>query len=107
MHNEHSGKVECKTTIFYDLRNGKLPTPEKKQQRLVDEGNILIAAGGEALTQLLTIVSYYLLENPRVMRLLHEELRAVMPKSTSQPTWKDLEALPYLVSGHHVEDLLM
>lgn len=96
--NEHSGKEECKKTIFYDLRNGKLPESEKKKQRLIDEGNILIAAGGEALTQLLTIVSFYLLENPRVLRILQEELQTIMPESTSRVMWKDLEALPYLVS---------
>lgn len=96
---EAVNEVGSKETIFSELRNGKLPHSEKEAQRLVDEGNILMIAGGEAITQLLTVTSYHLLANPAILARLQEELATVMPEPDTPVTWAQLEQLPYLVSG--------
>lgn len=54
-------------------------------------------AGGEAITQLLSIISYHLLDNPTALARLQEELHTAMPDTNTPVTWNDLEKLPYLV----------
>jgi cytochrome P450 len=67
----------------------------------MDEANILMIAGGEAITQLLTVVSYHLIANPLVLCRLREELDVLMPRPDTSITWCDLEKLPYLVRYIH------
>lgn len=55
-------------------------------------------AGGEAITQLLTVTSYHLLANPAILARLQAELATVMPEPNTPVTWAQLEQLPYLVS---------
>ncbi|KAI5201242.1 hypothetical protein E4T38_06142 [Aureobasidium subglaciale] len=93
---EHVKVAHHDVTIFSELRNGKLPAIEQEPRRLIDEANILMIAGGEAITQLLTIVSYHLLDNPHILVRLREELDNVMPRPDSPITWCELEKLPYL-----------
>lgn len=94
---EAKGTIGSKDTIFSELRDGNLPADEKLPQRLVDEAKILIAAGGEAITQLLTIISYHLLDNPEILSKLQAELLTVLPEPDSAVTCAQLERLPYLV----------
>ncbi|KEQ96327.1 hypothetical protein AUEXF2481DRAFT_3847 [Aureobasidium subglaciale EXF-2481] len=95
---EHVKVAHHDVTIFSELRNGKLPAIEQEPRRLIDEANILMIAGGEAITQLLTIVSYHLLDNPHILVRLREELDNVMPRPDSPITWCELEKLPYLTA---------
>lgn len=104
---ETSDVKESKTTgqptIFSEILNGKLPQAEKETQRLIDESKIVIIAGGEAITQLLAVVSYYLIANPAMLKRLQDELATVMPEGKSQRDIKvsDLEKLPYLTAIIH------
>jgi len=95
---EAEGKSGKRDTIFSELRDGQLPPSEKRPQRLIDEANILMVAGGEAITQLLTVVSYHLLDNPVILAKLRVELDTVMLSPDSAVSWSQLEKLPYLVS---------
>lgn len=98
-------KCSDETTIFSELTGGRLPPAEKLPRRLIDEANILMIAGGEAITQLLTIVSYHLIANPHILAKLREELDVAMPTANSEITWCDLEKLPYLVRPNHLDCL--
>lgn len=99
LQDENISSKDTQRTIFSELRNGDMPDREKEPQRLIDESNIMIIAGGDALTQILTVISFHLLDNPAVLAQLQNELKTVMTRATSSVTWKQLENLPYLVSS--------
>lgn len=65
----------------------------------MDEGFILIGAGGETTAQTLAVLSYHLLSNPEVLKKLRAELVEVMPEPNSRASWQQLEQLPFLVSA--------
>ncbi|KEQ68684.1 cytochrome P450 [Aureobasidium namibiae CBS 147.97] len=90
-------------TIFSELTGGKLPPAEKQPRRLTDEANIFMIAGGEAITQLLIIVSYHLIANPYVLAKLREKLDVAMPTLDREITWCELEKLPYLGRPNHLD----
>ncbi|KAF2220603.1 putative cytochrome P450 [Elsinoe ampelina] len=85
-------------TIFSSLRGGKLPDLEKTRKRLLDEGTILVVAGGEAITQLLTIVSYFLCDNLHILARLQQELKTAFPEGSDDVTWDKAQNLPYLTA---------
>jgi cytochrome P450 len=96
-------KTRGDPTIFSEILNGKLPQSEKAPQRLIDESKIVIIAGGEAITQLLVVCSYFLLANPSMLQRLQAELATVMPAGEDGEAQKaikvsDLEKLPYLTA---------
>ena len=84
-------------TIFEELRDSDLPPQEKTIERLMDEGFILIGAGGETTAQTLAVVTFHLLNNPETMLELRAELDKIMPDPESSVSWQTLEQLPYLV----------
>ncbi|EDN92795.1 hypothetical protein SS1G_08659 [Sclerotinia sclerotiorum 1980 UF-70] len=67
--------------------------PDKKTlSRLADEGNILIGAGGETTAQTLAVLFYHLLDNPKMISRIKDELGTL----DEDITWKRLEKLPFL-----------
>ncbi|KAF4550592.1 Cytochrome P450-like protein 84 [Elsinoe fawcettii] len=95
---QNKSGVLLEETIFSSLRNGKLPDSERTRKRLLDEGTILVVAGGEAITQLLTIVSYHLCDNSRMLRKLQQELKKAFPEGSDEVTWERAQSLPYLTA---------
>lgn len=84
-------------TIFEELRDSTLPPQEKSVERLMDEGFILIGAGGETTAQTLAVLTFHLLNNPLVLQKLQTELDTAMPDPSRPMSWQQLEQLPYLV----------
>jgi len=62
----------------------------------MDEGLILVGAGGETTAQTLTVLSFHLLNNPEILKRLRRELLEVMPDPTIPASWQKLEQLPFL-----------
>lgn len=85
-------------TIFDDILDSNLPDQEKSTERLWREARIFLAAGTETTAWMLAVITYYLLENPRVMRKLREALEQVIRGSSVLPGMTTLEQIPYLVS---------
>ena len=78
----------------------------------MNEGFSLIIGGTETTARSLSLCFYNLITNEPVRTKLREELRQVMPAPDRQPTWNQLEKLPYLVramasSTYDVGDLLI
>jgi len=96
----NSEKVNTNThkTIFEELRESTLPPQEKTIDRLMDEGLILIGAGGETTAQTLAVLTFHLLNNPDKLEKLRKELVKAMPDRNVLLPWQKLEQLPYLVS---------
>ena len=66
-------------------------------ERLAQEGFVMLAAGGETTSRVLSTAFFHILSNPHVLRRLQEELMAVIPDATRLPSVKVLEDLIYLV----------
>jgi len=85
--------------IFRTILQSSLPSQEKEQMRLGQEGFVAIAAGGETCGRMMSTAVYYVMAHKtQVMPRLSQELLEVMPTRDAQPDLKDLEQLPYLVS---------
>ena len=46
---------------------------------------------------MLSVLTFFVLHDPEILRKIQNELRSVMPESDSQPKWSELEKLPYIV----------
>ncbi|KAK7952714.1 uncharacterized protein PG986_008442 [Apiospora aurea] len=100
--NDKDSSSAERPTIFHELiRSPDLPPAEKTLQRLVDEGQTMIAAGQETTSFLLKTVTYHVLANPAIharlraelvdVNVAHDGVGGVMGASVAQ-----LERLPYL-----------
>ncbi|KAA8563986.1 hypothetical protein MFRU_025g00110 [Monilinia fructicola] len=89
----HEDTGSRQNTIFHELRDSDLlPLQEKTVNRLADDGNILIGAGGETTAQTLAVLFYHLLENPKLLSTVRDEISTV----DEDITWAKLERLPFL-----------
>lgn len=97
-------------TLFQELRDSNLPPVEKTVGRLMDEGLILLGAGGETTAQTLAILTYHLLSRPEKLQKLRKELHRAMPDPAQSMPWKELEQLPYLratiLEGHRIAAII-
>ncbi|KAF2733104.1 putative P450 monooxygenase [Polyplosphaeria fusca] len=83
-------------TIFHGLLNSDLPSSELSMQRLLGEGQTIVAAGSLTTAHYLKSATYHILAAPQVLNKLRAELMAAMPDPTVLPPYKDLDRLPYL-----------
>ena len=84
--------------IMSELIYGDLPETEKKLPRLVDEGQSVVGAGSITTAEMLSAMMYHLLEDPKLMANLRQELEPVMKRTDGRPSQSDLEPLPYLTA---------
>ncbi|KAL4897326.1 cytochrome P450 [Aspergillus ambiguus] len=91
-----SGSKADKSSIIDTLAGPSMPRHMRTPDRLMNEGFSLVIGGTETTARSLSLGFYHLLTNEPVRRKLREELRQVMPTPDSQPTWSQLEQLPYL-----------
>lgn len=94
------GKTQSTSTktIFHELLTGTLPPQEKRIERLWQEGQIVVGAGTETTAWTLSVILFYLLDNPNVMARLQTELKHAIPDPSERVSWNRLEQLPYLGS---------
>ncbi|KAH7381519.1 cytochrome P450 [Pyrenochaeta sp. MPI-SDFR-AT-0127] len=105
-----SGGKNTHRTIFEELRDSTLPSSEKTVERLMDEGFILVGAGGETTAQTLAVLTFHLLNSPIALEKLTCELRQAIPDAKNPPSWQKLEQLPYLratiLEAHRVQAVI-
>jgi cytochrome P450 len=83
-------------TIFHALLSSDLPQEDKEVERLTEEAHVVIAAGQETLSLILTFITYQLLANPAILRKLKEELAEAIPDPDVVTPEATLANLPYL-----------
>ncbi|KAJ9223542.1 hypothetical protein DTO271D3_1622 [Paecilomyces variotii] len=93
---EEEKKKYAHPTFFHDVLESNLPPEEKSAERLAQEIQVVIGAGGETVAKMLSWTTYYLLENPEKLQKLREELDRLDPEHTASLV--DLEKMPYLTS---------
>jgi cytochrome P450 len=88
--------------LFTDiLDSDALPESEKSLSRLSAESMALLSAGTETTAWTLSVITFYMLSQPKILSRLAQDLNQTSPE---QRTWLSLEKLPYL-SGVVLEGL--
>lgn len=64
--------------------------------RLSGEGAVLLGAGTETTSWALSVTTFHLLNAPRILNKLTQELQTVVEDPQHLPSWSTLEKLPYL-----------
>lgn len=83
------------------LNNPNLPQSLKTRQRMVDESQLVIAAGLSTTGWAATVASYHILANPEILQRLRTDLYKQIPPGQKRYDctdldWAELESLPYL-----------
>ncbi|KAL8807560.1 MAG: hypothetical protein Q9200_004625, partial [Gallowayella weberi] len=90
-------KPDGQRNIFHDLFTDDHLSPEEKSaERLAAEGVGIVSAGSMTVAHTLSVTSYHIIANPKILRKLQEELAAALPNDGSNAQWSKLEQLPYL-----------
>lgn len=86
-------------TVLWEVsKSSVLPPEEKTFKRLAIDANNILAAGFETTGNVLTLMTYLVLEHPEVHEKLKLELAAAIPNPKEIPSWQVLEKLPLLSS---------
>ncbi|KAI1137896.1 cytochrome P450 [Hypoxylon sp. FL0543] len=91
-----AGIVYERQTIFGELLNSDLPQQEKSVARLTREATSVLGGGTETLSWTLSVLTYFLLTQPRILSKLNDELRMAVSDPQNLPPFSVLEKLPYL-----------
>ena len=90
-------KTASHPTIFHELLNSDLLSPEEKSlPRLAEEGETVVGAGANTTAHMLKLTSFHLLANPVILQKLKAELASATPNPGSPIPLRQLEQLPYL-----------
>lgn len=84
-------------TLIDTLAAPSMPEHMRSAHRLMNEGFALVIGGTETTARSLALGAWHLFTREDIRNKLREELKQVMPTPDSQPTWNDLEKLPYMV----------
>ena len=90
------GKEAPRRTIFHELLSSDMPPEEKRCDRIMQEGIVLIAAGTETTAWALSVITYYVLANSEINANLKAKLMGISSKCGGTPSLTQLEQLPYL-----------
>ena len=85
-------------TLLDALTAPSVPDWDKTVERLKDESQLVLLAGMDTSARFLTAMLCYMATYPKVLRKLRDELSGVATTKEAKLTWRQLEALPYLVS---------
>ena len=90
--------AQTTTNLFHSILSSNLPVAEKRQDRIAQDGFVILVAGGETTARVLATATYHLLANPDSSLLnLKKELAVVMEDPKIRPDIRILEQLPWLV----------
>ncbi|KAH0437675.1 cytochrome P450 [Colletotrichum camelliae] len=90
---------DTKSSIFHHILRSDLPETEKATDRLNREAFALLAAGTITTSSTMTLITYFVLENPNIEKRLRQDLQQVTacyPETV--PRWADLEKVPFLTA---------
>ncbi|PTB65475.1 cytochrome P450 [Trichoderma citrinoviride] len=86
-------------TIFHSIDRSTLPQEEKTSDRLMQEGLIVLFAGSDTISRLLSHTIYHLLDNPELLDKVRKEILDAAGDCKDLPDVKVLETLPWLAAS--------
>ncbi|KAF7190245.1 Cytochrome P450 monooxygenase [Pseudocercospora fuligena] len=96
------GEKTRDTTLFATLLEHQGPPSGQKAprafvQRLEQEAKMVVSAGSETVARSLSVASFHILNDPKILSELHKELcQSIADPAASFPSWSSLSQLPYL-----------
>ncbi|KAJ0125283.1 hypothetical protein J7T55_006628 [Diaporthe amygdali] len=91
-------QAEESQSVFHSLLRSDMPPAELSDMRLSADAMALLAAGTATTSSVLTLISFYIISEPRIRNRLRDELGVAMagvpPGKLLQ--WTQLEKIPYL-----------
>lgn len=84
--------------IFHEILQSKLPESEKSNSHLSEAALTIVGAGTATVGWVLSVATYHLILNPRILTKLKAELKSAIPDSDTGVPVEVLENLPYLVA---------
>ena len=66
---------------------------------LVDEGFLILVAGGDSTAYTIACTTYYLLTHKACLQQLKKELQSASPEENGVLGWNNISKLPYLVTS--------
>lgn len=80
------------------LKSPEMIPEEKVYNRISQEGAVVIGAGGETTSRILTTATFFVFSNREtLLQSLQDEIRTIIPNRHARPSFKKLEGLPLLV----------
>ena len=89
-------KTASHPTLYHELLGSDFDRDKVDLVYLVEEGVTIIAAGLATTAYFLKVVTFHLLDNPRILQTLRTELESAIPDPNVVPPLQTLERLPYL-----------
>ncbi|KAI0521301.1 cytochrome P450 [Xylaria bambusicola] len=83
-------------TIFHEILNSKLSDYDKSNDRLWQEGEVVVAAGTITTAWALGVSTYFALATPAILSQLKAELETAIPDPSQPLSLAALERLPFL-----------
>jgi cytochrome P450 len=84
------------SSVFRTLLTGQLPESERSIARLKGEGQTLIGAGTLTTGHALKTIMFHLLDNPKILERLNQEIDQAFPSKHDQIKLQEAEKLPFL-----------
>ena len=88
---------EAEADLARQILNSNLPPEEKTIYRVTQEASAITLAGTETTGNIITVLAYHLLTQPKKLARLREELKGAYEVHGRPPTYQELKELPYLV----------
>lgn len=99
---EHeAGIIKQRQTVLDVLLESDLPEQEKRAERITGEYVAILLAGTETTSWALTVLTFYILTDKKVLNRLTTELKSAVDSPSQLPRWSTLEQLPYLNAVIH------
>ena len=84
-------------TIFHSILHPDNPHGPVSADHMVDEAWAVTAAAADTTGNVLTVLTYHVVNNPAIYARLHSELTEAFPDPDNMPCI-ELEKLPYLTA---------
>lgn len=81
--------------IFHEILQSKLPESDKTDSHLSEEALTIVGAGTATVAWVLSVATYHLILNPRILTKLKSELKSAIPDPDTNVPVEVLENLPY------------
>ena len=99
MEGENAAYKDAKyKTVFSDILASDLPPQEKTVHRMQQEAGGVVGAAIDTTKAALSLASFYILNDPKILATLRAELQKSSPDEAKPPTLTELERLPYLTA---------